>query len=123
MKALSVRQPWASLIASGQKTIEVRSWKTLYRGPLLICASRSRCNADPTLPRGVAVCLVDLCDCRPFVPDSDTQAACFPGRPEDFAWVLSNPRPIHQFPVLGRLSLFEVDLPATIDGTHENASG
>ena len=30
--ALSVRQPWAELIVSGQKTIEVRSWTTQYRG-------------------------------------------------------------------------------------------
>lgn len=32
--ALSVRQPWAELILRGQKTIELRSWKTGYRGPL-----------------------------------------------------------------------------------------
>lgn len=39
MKALSIRQPWAGLIALGIKTIELRSWSTSYRGPLLICAS------------------------------------------------------------------------------------
>jgi len=37
-KALSVRQPWAELIISGRKTIELRSWTTNYRGPLWIHA-------------------------------------------------------------------------------------
>lgn len=49
MKALSIKQPWASLIFTpdksrgvieGLKSIETRTWKTNYRGPLLICASQ-----------------------------------------------------------------------------------
>lgn len=39
MKTLSIRQPFASLICRGIKTIENRSWKTAYRGKLLIHAS------------------------------------------------------------------------------------
>ena len=39
MKCLSVRQPWASLLVSGIKDIENRSWDTPYRGKLLIHAS------------------------------------------------------------------------------------
>lgn len=42
MKALTVRQPWASLIAAGVKTIETRSWSTKYRGPLAIHAGAWR---------------------------------------------------------------------------------
>lgn len=38
MKTLTIRQPWASLIAAGVKTIETRSWSTRYRGPLAIHA-------------------------------------------------------------------------------------
>jgi hypothetical protein len=34
MKALSVKQPWANMIASGKKTIETRKWPTDYRGVL-----------------------------------------------------------------------------------------
>ena len=41
MRALTVRQPWASLIACGAKTIETRSWKTSYRGSLLIHAGKA----------------------------------------------------------------------------------
>ena len=32
MKALSVKQPWANKIASGEKSIETRYWKTDYPG-------------------------------------------------------------------------------------------
>jgi len=40
MKALTIRQPWASLVATGVKTIETRSWSTKYRGPLAIHAGK-----------------------------------------------------------------------------------
>lgn len=43
MKALTLHQPWASLIALGVKTIETRSWSTKYRGPLAIHAGK-RCE-------------------------------------------------------------------------------
>lgn len=39
MKALSVKQPWSYLICSGIKPIENRTWKTNYRGRVLIHAS------------------------------------------------------------------------------------
>ena len=38
MKVLTIRQPWASLIINGYKKYEFRSWKTNYRGKLLIHA-------------------------------------------------------------------------------------
>lgn len=38
VRALTIRQPWASLIATGAKTIETRSWSTDWRGRLLIHA-------------------------------------------------------------------------------------
>ena len=42
MKALTIRQPWASLIAAGMKTIETRGWSTRYWGPLLIHAGKTK---------------------------------------------------------------------------------
>ena len=42
MKAISILQPWASLIAIGKKRIETRSWPTKYRGPLAIHDSKDR---------------------------------------------------------------------------------
>ena len=40
MKAISLWEPWASLIRTGAKTWETRSWPTSYRGELLICAAK-----------------------------------------------------------------------------------
>lgn len=39
MKALTVTQPWASLVVVGAKRVETRSWKTNYRGRLAIHAA------------------------------------------------------------------------------------
>lgn len=59
MKAITLSQPWASLVALGVKTIETRSWGTTYRGPLAIHAGK-HCEAgvagdyyvDDDTPRG-----------------------------------------------------------------------
>lgn len=40
MKALTISQPYASLIANGEKWIENRRWETLYRGKLAIHAGK-----------------------------------------------------------------------------------
>ena len=41
MKVLTVKQPWASLIVNEHKKYEFRSWKTKYRGKILIHAGKS----------------------------------------------------------------------------------
>lgn len=41
MKVLTIKEPWATLIVSGYKKYEFRSWKTNYRGKLLIHAGLS----------------------------------------------------------------------------------
>ena len=38
LKVLTLRQPWATLVAEGIKKYEFRSWKTKYRGKVLIHA-------------------------------------------------------------------------------------
>lgn len=113
MKALSIRQPWAELIAQGRKTLELRSWDTPHRGPLLICASNVWHASGERLhgrlgTLGVAVCLVDLLDCRPVTPD-DSKGACVdvtrvPGY--SIAWVLARPVRVEAVPVKGQLRLF-----------------
>lgn len=40
MLALSIKQPFASLIIGGVKPLEIRTWKTNYRGPVLIVAGQ-----------------------------------------------------------------------------------
>lgn len=41
MKALTIKEPWASLIIEKYKKYEFRSWKTKYRGKILIHAGLS----------------------------------------------------------------------------------
>jgi len=40
MKAITITQPWATLIAIGAKSIETRSWSTEHRGPLAIHSAK-----------------------------------------------------------------------------------
>ena len=76
MKALRLTQPYAELMKQGIKTIDTRSWKTDYRGPVYIHASAtvipktSRENADlmrlapgKDLDYGCIICSCELVDC------------------------------------------------------------
>jgi hypothetical protein len=119
MKALSIRQPWATFIAVGDKTVECRSWKTDYRGDLLICSSatkqelnwaRMSDNERACFPLGQAVCVVTLADVRPF-QKSDLKGAMTDEMPDPsiYAWELENLRYIEPFPVKGKLNFFNVD--------------
>lgn len=88
IKAVSVLQPWAQLIAIGAKTIETRSWGTAYRGWLGIQASRSfpgqnqmLRNIEPfrtalggrtLFPCGAVVAIARLTACDPWRSAADT---------------------------------------------------
>jgi hypothetical protein len=117
VRALSVRQPWASLIATaGGKTVENRTWSTAHRGPLLICAGRrpdreaaaaliaSGVLLPEDQPTGVTVCTVELVN----VTRDHPSPWSIPGQ---WHWILTDPRPVDPFPLSGRLGLFEVALP------------
>ena len=54
MKALTLHQPWATLVAVGEKRIETRSWSTDYRGPLAIHAGKARPFEVPLAVRRIA---------------------------------------------------------------------
>lgn len=41
MKAITIKQPWATLIALGEKKFETRSWQTHYKGEIAIHAGKS----------------------------------------------------------------------------------
>lgn len=49
MKALSLTQPWASMIAYGGKLIETRNWDTKFRGWLVIHAANGQTADDRAL--------------------------------------------------------------------------
>lgn len=74
MRALSLWQPWASLIADGRKKIETRHWPMHYRGPLAIHAAmkvdKEACYefgySPLTIPRGAVLCIVNIDGCVQF---------------------------------------------------------
>ncbi len=105
MKALCIKQPWASMIAIGEKTIETRLWRTSYRGDLLIVASKN--PKIPGFPSGQAIAIATLVDCRPMTKQDEVEACCkvYPGA---YSWVLEDIRAIEPFDVKGKPGLFEV---------------
>ena len=133
MKALSIKQPWATLILHGFKDIENRSWMTRQRGPVLIHASKSMTYdewvsamvfAGPMLvgamkidaafnvlfgykeqQRGGIVGIVDIIDCVTSSPS--------PWYMGNVGFVLANARPLPFVPYKGSLGFFEV--PDTFD--------
>lgn len=113
MKALTLWQPWATLVAIGAKRVETRSWATSYRGPLAIHAAASTkgleaCSHEPfrgtlesfgfvspfTLPHMAIVATCELVDILPTEDIRDvleSRELAFGnygnGR---FAWLLEN---------------------------------
>jgi activating signal cointegrator 1 len=92
MRALTLWQPWASLIAYGGKRWETRSWRTDYRGELLIHAAQRQAPpiADPkfieeaiqvlghadfnVLPAGTVVAVCELTACYRITATAPQQA-------------------------------------------------
>lgn len=108
MKALSLRQPWASMIADGRKTIETRTWRTRYRGPLAIHASA---HPYEDLPTGGIIAVALLYGCRPMEA-ADEDAACIALYEGAYAWLLANVQPVELIRCKGRLGLWT--LPAEV---------
>ena len=108
MKALSIYPYYAMAIATGEKTIEVRTWKTDYRGPILICSTAKKFYG--TVP-GCALAVVTLKDVVPLKREHLEAAMMEPKdyRSGMFAWILDNNRLIEPIPVKGKLSLWNFD--------------
>lgn len=106
--ALTVRQPWASLIIAGIKDVENRGKPTSRRGTILIHAGlgtspegmRDHGGLLPGYPAGVIIGAVDIIGC---VRDSRSEWAmdgCW-------HWLLANPRACDPVPAGGALSFWK----------------
>lgn len=129
--ALSIRQPWAWLIANGWKDIENRDWPTRFRGRFWIHAGKGmtveeyedcadmaeHCIIPVTLPpfellwRGGIVGTAELVDC---VEDHPSYWFC--GR---YGFVIRNAATTKFMPCKGALGFFRPDIlsPKTKQGT------
>lgn len=107
MKAIVVRQPWASLIAAGIKRVEIRTRRISYRGDLLIVAGKHG-GPRPGQPTGVSVAIVRIQDCRTFEPQDATDAL-IAWRPGLWCWLLADIRACERVPVRGKPGLFDTN--------------
>lgn len=134
MIALSIRQPWASLILKAGKSIENRCWPTKFRGRFLVHASKgmTRAEHEDALAFAVAAVRADprnagVTETRTlrelgFAFDalerggiigsvelvdcvSESASLWFVG---EFGFVLRDPQPLPFAPWKGRLGFFDV---------------
>ena len=99
MKALSIREPYASQIMRGEKRIENRSWGEAVRGTIAV----HRCGPDGAIIGTVDV--VDVIGAAVALRQFPEQAPFIFG---PLCWVLRNPRRLPApIPCKGRLSLWE----------------
>jgi hypothetical protein len=136
MKALSILQPWASLVVHGFKRVETRCWPTRHRGLLAIHAGgwfrkaqrecyRQQpfrdCLAAAGIQRmgdfalGSIVGVVRVIDCVPAselfdeLDDRERQFGDF--GPGMYAWLLADPRPLaNPVPCVGKRRFFDLGL-------------
>lgn len=125
LKVLTLRQPWATLVAEGIKKYEFRSWKTNYRGKVLIHAGTGidkddmkkyeHMNLDFPSRRIIAV--VEIEDCLELDKDlnkkiiSENNIAYGHKIRNGYAWKLKNIKKIdYDKEVNGQLGLWNIDL-------------
>jgi len=136
IKAISVVQPWATLIAIGAKRIETRTWATGWRGRLAIAASgtiprasKELCAAEPfrsvladagvvtwhDLPRGAIVALARIEQVIPTTRIAMDRLLAGAGHegvfgdysPGRYGWVLADVQRVRPVvPAKGRLGLW-----------------
>lgn len=126
MKALSINQPFASLILNPPhvKRVENRTWHTNYRGPLLIHAGKSRtwlkswtAALPEPMPMGAIVGVVGLVECvhigavqEGLAPESLRWILNHEWASGPWCWVLENCRAFADpVPYLGCIGLFDVE--------------
>jgi hypothetical protein len=132
VKALTLTQPWATLVAIGAKQIETRSWSTRYRGPLAIHAAKGfpraahdLCYTEPfitalelakigpgVLPRGLVVATCQLTNVVRVEPGrlyaTERERAFGDYTIGRYAWLLDEVEPLPEpMPARGALGLWE----------------
>lgn len=119
MKALSIKEPWATLILHFGKDVENRTWRTGYTGPLVICASARPDGAIdeedfPEYNEAAQLCVhgytlgkaLGLIELYSYTRSSMSKWA----QEGQWHWLLRNPRPFTiPFRIKGQLGLFDVD--------------
>lgn len=127
MKVITIKQPFASLIAEGIKEYEFRTWKTKYRGEILIHAGKSinkeamkkfeKYNLD--YPTGCIIAKANLTDCIRIDKESremlkEKNPLVYSRVIKDIEWdgygfKIENVEKIEPISLNGKLSLWDYD--------------
>ncbi len=127
MKCLSISQPFADLIISGKKSIELRNWNTNYRGEFLIHAplkirveDSERLKINKTFVTGAIVGKAQLYDVKKYNSTKEIKSdqkfhfASKKFQNKMFGFLLKNAKPFRiPIPLKGQLGFFDVDIPKT----------
>lgn len=107
-RALTIRQPWATLIASGAKDVENRSWATSFRGRIAVHAGAATDRAagigtPRECPNSVIVGTVEIAGCIRDYASPWAEDGCW-------HWVLRDPVAFAEpVPCKGKLGLWRLD--------------
>lgn len=124
-KVLTIREPFATLIAEQIKHIETRSWKTNYRGTIYIHAAKSKIKKDDSrleklcsliggnLNYGNIIARATLSDCiymdEEFIQNiknNNTEYLCGYYSIGRYAWIIDNVTLIEPIPCKGQLGIW-----------------
>ena len=127
MKVITIKQPWATLIAKGYKEYEFRTWKTKYRGDILIHAGKSIDkkamerfkNLNLEYPLGQIIAKATITDCI-YVDEEFAQKMCKKdhvvykglnnkGDWDGYGFKIENVEKINSIEANGKLSLWDYD--------------
>ena len=126
MKVITIKQPFASLIAEGLKEYEFRTWKTKYRGEIFIHAGKGIDKKAMKkfeeygleYPSGCIIAKANLSDC--IKVDDELRKVLFEKNPkvynsiikhvewEGYGFKLDNIEKIEPIPAKGKLSIWEM---------------
>lgn len=121
MKVLSLKQPFAELVVSGRKTIELRRWNTKFRGEFLVHASM---NPDKKsmekfgfsdLPCGIILGKAKLVDVKRYKTDEgfekDKDKHLANKNWGEYGFVLKNAKRFSEIiPAKGKLGFWEFEI-------------
>lgn len=125
MKVLTLKQPWATLVAEGIKKYEFRSWKIKYRGKVLIHAGigidkdemKKFENMDLEFPSKRILAEVEIEDCLELDDDlnqkiiNENNIAYGSKYRTGYAWKLKNVKKLDiNKEINGKLGLWNIDL-------------
>ena len=125
MRVLTLKQPWATLVAEGIKKIEFRTWKTNYRGKVLIHAGagvdkkdmEKFKNLNLEFPSKRIIAEVEIVDCLELNDElnqkiiEEKNIAYGSKYRTGYAWKLKNVKKINiNKEINGKLGLWNIDL-------------